>query len=275
MQTSLAQMVALTCHGNAVLRGIPVPQFFPGNSTCLFCEYVRFLVSGKPAGSQLPQLAVFADSPDAWLSLLASRGALGLRLRQRAQISPGIPDRSASAFVGGGRLWTIEVIRKGGVSELWRDRWEVGKRDAPDRKIWRVSYGLDLVEPTATVTLRALDMIAHDLRAALTDIRAFAEANECRHFTRCFDDALRALDDPAADIGYHKDLYPESALDPAAQSLLKGAQAGWVFGGMGSWNDLGFDGKSQNQYERFSDRLFDLLNEAVEAATTSSQHLHT
>jgi len=39
---------------------------------------------------------------------------------------------------------------------------------------------------------------------------------------------------------------------------------------MGSWNDMGFDGGVQVEYERLSNQLFNLLNEAIEAAASSS-----
>jgi hypothetical protein len=52
--------------------------------------------------------------------------------------------------------------------------------------------------------------------------------------------------------------------------MLKAAMSAWVFGGMGSWNDMGFPGETQKEYEQVSDKLFDLLNESMEAAATSS-----
>jgi hypothetical protein len=48
-----------------------------------------------------------------------------------------------------------------------------------------------------------------------------------------------------------------------AKQLLASAQAAWVFGGMGSWNDLGFDGSDQQEYTALSDELFLLLNQAL------------
>jgi hypothetical protein len=52
--------------------------------------------------------------------------------------------------------------------------------------------------------------------------------------------------------------------------LLDASQKAWVFGGMGSWNDLGSEGDDQKLYERLSDRLFRAVNEAIEAAATST-----
>ncbi|HUN84784.1 MAG TPA: hypothetical protein VMU48_10410 [Terracidiphilus sp.] len=269
MQTPLAQMAAVTCHGNAAVRGMQTPQFFPGNSTCQFCESITFLVSGKPAGGE-SQSAVFADTPDAWIRDLRRRSLVGFRLRQQPQDRPGFSDRNSSGFVGGGRLWMIEAVREGKVSEFWLNKWEVGNRDAPDRRIWRVTYGLYQVVPTPGFALRPLGAIIDDFRSALKEIRAFAEAHECGNFTRFFDDALRAFDDPQADLGYHKDLFPQGSLGDNAAAVLKAAQCAWVFGGMGSWNDMSFRDETQKEYERVSDALFGLLNESVEAAATSS-----
>jgi hypothetical protein len=269
MQTSIAQMVALTCYGNAAIRGLKLPRFFPGNSTCQFCEFVTFIAGGREEGGEA-QTATLAKSPDEWIGGLARRGIVGLKLHQRAQDDAGISDRNSSAFVGGGRLWSIEGLRRDWTSEFWLNKWEVGDRNAPDQNIWRITYGLCEVSTTVPMTLRPLDGIVADLRLALTEILAFAEANGCGNFTPSFSDALRALDEPRADIGYYKDLFPGGTLADAAQSLLKAAMSAWVFGGMGSWNDMGFEGETQKEYDRVSDRLFDLLNDAIEAAATSS-----
>jgi hypothetical protein len=44
----------------------------------------------------------------------------------------------------------------------------------------------------------------------------------------------------------------------------------WVFGGMGSWNDQGFDGDDDRIYRELSDHLYDLLNQGICAAANSS-----
>jgi hypothetical protein len=269
MQTSIAQMVALCCHGNAIARGKHPPPFFPANSTCQFCEFIQFIVGGKSESGETIAIP-FARSVDDWIQGLQRRGLLGLRLHQRTQNHPQISDLNSSGFVGGGRLWRIEAVRKGQSSEFWRSKWEVGDRNAPDRRIWRVSYGLCEVSGTVPMPLRPFEEIIADLRQALAEIRAFAEANNCASFIPSFDQALRDLDDPQTGNGYHKDLYLPGTLKAPAQSLLEAAQSAWVFGGMGSWNDMDFSGELQNEYEQISERLFDLLNESVEAAATSS-----
>ena len=52
--------------------------------------------------------------------------------------------------------------------------------------------------------------------------------------------------------------------------LLDACQSAWVFGGMGSWNDLGFEGPEQTEYDRVSERLFTALNETIQSAANAS-----
>jgi hypothetical protein len=69
--------------------------------------------------------------------------------------------------------------------------------------------------------------------------------------------------------GYHKDLVVEGAAPSLAKALLDAAQSAWVFGGMGSWNDLGFEGADQAEYDRVSQQLFTVLNETIQVAANA------
>lgn len=75
--------------------------------------------------------------------------------------------------------------------------------------------------------------------------------------------------DPLA-LVYHKDLVPEGLLSLSARQILAACQAAWVFGGMGSWNDLAFDGQEQSRYRGLSNELFALLNMAICASVNST-----
>lgn len=267
MNGTLAQMVALTCHGNAALRGLSIQPFLQGNSTCQFCNSVTFIAGGQSVDGK-QQTITLAETPDQWFKNLVPRTITGLRLLQQSRNDSSISDRESAGFVGGGRLWKIEGLRKDGTSELWLNRWEVLDRNAPDKRIWKVTYGLCEIARTLPTAQRELAHIIPDLRDSLIDIHRFAEGQDL--FRQCFSDALRALDSPGATPRYHMDLYPPDSLPELAKSVLDCAQWAWVFGGMGSWNDLGFDGEDQIEYVRVSDRLFAVLHEAIAAAATTS-----
>lgn len=59
-------------------------------------------------------------------------------------------------------------------------------------------------------------------------------------------------------------------LPAEGQQLLSTANSAWVFGGMGWWNDMSFEGETQQQYDELSDRLYQLLNEAVVTGVNTS-----
>ena len=57
----------------------------------------------------------------------------------------------------------------------------------------------------------------------------------------------------------------------AARQLLLASSSAWVFGGMGSWNDLSFEKEEDNQhYETLSTALYNAINRGILAATNSS-----
>ena len=66
------------------------------------------------------------------------------------------------------------------------------------------------------------------------------------------------------DSYYHKDLIQLENYSLTAKQILFSAGSAWVFGGMGSWNDLGFDRKEDNDtYDRLSSQLYSMINEAI------------
>jgi hypothetical protein len=176
----------------------------------------------------------------------------------------------SAGFVGGGGTWMMEVMREDGRSEFWAARWDVWNQNAPERRIWRVTYGLLREERTQPYSGRRITDVKTDFQKSLAAIHAFSEREDCGGFTECFADGLTALGDAGADIGYHKDLAPAGQLSEEGRSLLKASMSAWVFGGMGSWNDMGFAGETQKEYETVSESLFQVLNEAIEVAASST-----
>jgi hypothetical protein len=268
MEVQLAQMVALTCYGNAAIRGQRVSDFFPNNSTCKSCESIIFK-AGLPTSRGDPLFTTIALTPDQWFESVLRHGRVGLRLRQKALNNPDF-FAMVTASAGIGREWSIEVLRKDARSEFWICKREIGNEDAPDGRIWRVTYGLYEVSATTPGGLRSLEQICGDFRLTLTEIRAFAEREHCG-FTKRFDDALLALNGPRVDRSSLSDLIPPETMDDKAISLLNASIEAWVFGGMGSWNDLGWDDESvQAEYESLSDRLLAVVQEAIATAASSS-----
>ena len=262
MQGPIAQATALAIFGNDILRGYQRENFWPAATVFKFCKAVRFVaLSGEAAK---PTESLFAEDPMQWISRLRDEGTSSLRLHHVARNDPRGSDRMSVGFIGGGPRWLIET-RHARASDLWEARWQVVNKDDPDQKIWDVAYcRVDQGRAPIPLQTRSLTALRQDLMMALSRIEAFATRQKLETFAGAFRNASGKLSsaDPLAGT-YHSDLAPTPIMPLEAKQLLASAQAAWVFGGMGSWNDLGFDGSDQQEYTALSDELFLLLNQAL------------
>lgn len=267
MNGTIAQYVALTCYANAYLNGVKFSTFFPGHSTCQFCREVRFVARGrtllgKPAEKEI------AATPDGWFEALKAQCVRQLCLGHQAGNQPGFADRMLTGLVGGGGTWYMEAQHPGGRSQVWLSNWEVIAPQADDRRIWQVTYDRS---PERAAILRPednLDDVTRRLLYALQTLHTFSERVGTTAFSACFSRAIEALSGGAFS-GYHRNLAPPGVLSNQAEVLLDAAQSAWVFGGMGSWNDLGFQGEDQLVYERLSEQLYRALIAAICAGANS------
>lgn len=265
MQTSIAQLLALTVYGNELLRGRDTGDFWPTSPVFMYCKTVAFVLAERGQAGQIP----YAPDPLAWLERLREDGVIGLRLHQAPQGDSDRNDRMTAGFAGGGRRWLLEAVKKTR-SDVWESRWELGDSNAPDKRIWNVTYG------RTTADYRHMDPAPVDIErfrgqldAALAALTEFAEAYHLQPFAAAFRTARVALGSNDR-LRPPLDMPAVRRLSPVHRQLLAAAQSAWVFGGMGSWNDMSFEGATQKRYDRLSDDLFMLLNEAVAIAATSS-----
>jgi len=267
-----AQLVALACQFNGGSRGVASP-FFAMNSTCQFCEYVQFVRrEGRWFGRR--DWKVVADSPDQWLAgeVRPSRRAI---ITREAGSDPRLSDRMSAGFVGGGGTWKLWIVEKG-LADVWNPSWQVGNRAAPDRRIWQVTYAQSAMGVAHTIVREPLEPLRNRLQKGLSEALAFCDRHTIDGFASQFRNAIACLSsvDPFSLI-YHKDLAPPDTLTLPAQQMLSACSAAWVFGGMGSWNDLYFDRADRDDYERISEELFGAMNESIVAATNSGASLRT
>jgi hypothetical protein len=273
MLTSLAQVAALTIYGNAfLLRPGRVTGFYPGNSTFQGCEFVDF-VDLRRDGSQWVEEA-FASDPLTWFEALRKQGIVTLRLQYGSSGRTQPADRVLAGFVGGGGRWLLEA-QMSGASDYWEARWQLGDRTRKDQKIWRVTYARFARNqpPIPPEGLEDLERLLQQFDQHLIAIEQFAREHKLDNFADLFLSARSRLhsDAPHSDQ-YHSDLTRPEFLPVAACKLLAACQDAWVFGGMGSWNDQGFDAATQPRYEELSEKLYQLLNRAIVVAANSSAY---
>jgi hypothetical protein len=269
LQTSIAQAAALAIFGNDILHGRSRSDFWPTSTVFTFCKRVRFVtLHGDP---KTPTENSFADDPVQWVSKLRDAEAIGLRIHHFASNNPQIADRMSAGFVGGGGRWLIETLHTK-LSDLWEARWLVGNREDPERKIWDVAYcRVDRERAHLSIPSERLTTLKNDLDIALSGIEALATRNNLQSFARAFRFARNVLfsDEPLSEA-YHSDLAPTPDIPLEAKQLLSAAQAAWVFGGMGTWNDVAIERQDQKEYAQISDHLFSLLIQVICSAVNSS-----
>lgn len=266
--------MALVVHGNAYLQGEGQATAFPAtNSTLTFCEFVKFVDLSR-SGANSHETA-FAQDAASWLQELRKSGVQAIRMTHgpSKQNLVGTTDRMLVGFIGGGGRWLLETTGTNG-SDYWEGRWELGDRDRADKKIWQVTYGrIATNHVSSPQTSIDLESMRQRLAKNLTDICAFARRRNLEGFANAFASGLANLGSSTPGIAlYHSDLLtPEMSL--AAAQLISAAESSWVFGGMGSWNDLGFEGEDQTTYEDLSEDLYNLVNESLCSAANSTASL--
>lgn len=264
MNGPVAQIVSLTAYTNAVLYGKENNSFDLTNSTAKFCKNIKFIdwINGKEE--------MLAESPSEWAKFLKKSGIKTLWLHYVPSEKPDVKDRYTVGFVGGGGRWLIEAIY-GEKSDYWEGRWEVGDREAKDQKIWLVTYGrISRDDIVRKFKPESLSNVSNNLIKCLNDVKDFSEKHDIGNFNECFNKALNCFNTKTPlELVFHKDLLPKVYHNNDSMQILCSCQAAWVFGGMGSWNDLGFDGKEQEIYEKISDNLYKTICNAIPAAINS------
>lgn len=270
MQGNTAQALALTCVGNAALRGRDASNFWPGADVFKHSKRCEFRDVSRGGD------VLVAVDPSAWFAMLRGKYR-GLRLhtapRPRGpQQSIPIEERESVGFAGGGPAWLIEVVGETN-SVLWQGFDRLGDRDDPDQKIRLTAYLRRGESQSLDATVVSLPLMAAELDAALADAQAFAvemkrDMPELA-WGAVFSEARAALnaDNPIPPY-YALDAFTDLSLEQRRLWLC--CVQGWVFGGMGSWNDMVPEEAHAAGYERISERLFRALCDGVCALANST-----
>ncbi|WP_205995857.1 hypothetical protein [Pseudolabrys sp. FHR47] len=264
----LFQLIALACDVNAALAGNKL-RVAPDHAAYRFCRSISFVtLEENPSGEW--QESIVAATPDLWIESLFEERAVGAALTLGPRDDEPLAERIATAFAGGGGDWALEIELPGNIRQKWIARWEAGERHASDDKIWRVTYGCIDTSPGPPHQPPDLAAASDELERALVAIRSFAKRQgHLDNFIDTFETALKCLAAPPGRPAYPLDSYMQ-ILAPRAANLLQAAECAWVFGGMGSWNDMGFEGAADIEYQRVSDDLYVAINGAILAAVNNS-----
>jgi hypothetical protein len=261
MNTGLAQLVALTAHGNVALRSSA--HYSRLENTTLF-RFVGALSFGVAAEAE-PNDPV---TPDAWFRSLAQRGIVRLylvRLPPEPEAALSAYDRSAFA---NGEQAAIAAVDRQGRMELWVPQW-ISVEQHGGKSAWVLRYrGFHGGAWSEALKGRSVADVTTALREVLKEIAVFAADNGLERWADNFESAASSLGPTAAD--HSADLLPETAYGPDARRLLTAAMSGWVFGGMGSWNDTGpANSDEYPRYEELTQQLYDTIMDALVASANA------
>jgi hypothetical protein len=259
----LAQLVALAAHGNAWLAGPgdrPAPDLERTNSTFQHVSRVWFRFAPTLAAGG--EVGTVAD----WLAGERRLGTLRLRLQTpvprtgSGQRLGRLPDRIASSFSGGVDWGLIAEGQR--TRRAWWPDWTF--QPAPDiqRGSWHVSYDEGRVPRSGLKPARDVASAMSTMLAAIERAAAFAA-------TQDWDDWRDWLTSAATATvpRFHPDLLPVDAHSADARRLVAIAASAWVFGGMGSWNDIAPTGRrARRTYDAVSDDLYRAITAALVTA---------
>jgi hypothetical protein len=172
-----------------------------------------------------------------------------------------------AAFVGGGPRFLIEAVGQFN-SELWEGFHRLGDRNDPDRRIWLCTHIMQGMIPVKDVEpVQKLPAALESLHSALSAIETYARAEKYDTFADCFVRASQALEGRRKDPWPHeREIVRYTGFDERQLNVFHAINHAWVFGGMGSWNDLG----GGPQYDEVSEKLYSALNNTIVALANST-----
>jgi len=261
MNNEILQIIFLTTFSKAYLEG-KVTAMHKNHLFAYNYRNIRF-VSHIPSDTENEARAVLAKNPNAWLALLHQEKVLKLHLTY--QPSEELMQKASHSLASGekGRHWHIITEKKDGC-DVWRCKWQV---DARGEMI--TYYCLFLSDVVLDeFNFPSLEMSKLYLREILNDLIAFTIKNELANWTMIFKSALRSLDSKERSDLIAPDILPLGCYSLAARQVLSACERAWVFGGIGSWNDVTHV-HDYDLYSRLTANLYNTLYNSIVSVVNS------
>lgn len=270
MDDTLSQKLSLISYGNEYINTGKLVPDYNQHDVFKYCKKLGFKTYKESFFSKEKVVAA-GTNPEEWFSFLKQDDCRELKLfYQHTKDQSQFKDYKTAGLVGGGGTWLIEAVYKK-YSDFWYAHWNYQQHEDPEQQGWLIEYEA-VARKKPTINLQfLLHPVREELKAALQQTEDFARQENLGNWADCFGKALTELDSENPGAGfYYPDLLVNKNYDITAKQLIFGAAQSWVFGGMGSWNDLGFDSAEKNNlYEELSEKLFEKVTKAIIAGTNS------
>ena len=266
MTGTLVQIITITSFGNEFLKNGKLTDFYPKNSSFQFCDFVDFREIKKKNIFSSKKEIITAENPLDWFKHLKNINCKKLRIFHQTEKEN---DHQLAGFIGGGGNWFIETVFSNH-SDFWIGNWNHDKNLT--EKPWQVTYSKVVEKQTSINQKYDIKTTRSELQNILERITTFAFKETTENWGIIFETAKETLNSkkPETDF-YHKDLINTDNYNLENRQLLLSASKAFVFGGMGSWNDMGFENEETNKkYNELSTELYSIINKAIICAINNN-----
>ena len=264
MNGELAQIVALITHGNEYLSSPrkDTLELFPSHSTFQYVSEVSF--QKKKSLDEAPgKPEILANDTRSWFSHLGTDGIRYLKL-DLLNLQHLPPPYATSLFTAGG-AWVIQTDK----GKCWQANWSFLNQRSRQARIWKVEYCERDNIPIIT-DFPNIETAYRDLENSLAEAQNFSVKRKFG-WEKWFGKAIELLHDSSPVLPLYADLLPSTFKNAKVRQLLAGALQAWVFGGLGSWNDMYItDPSVEKEYQQISKRLYGAVIQSVGAVTNST-----
>lgn len=270
MDDTLSQKLSLISYGNEYINTGKLIPGYNQHSVFQYCKKISFKTYKESFFSKRKTINAGA-TPEEWFHFLKQDDCRELKLfYQHSKDQSQFKDFQTAGLVGGGGTWLIEAIYKKH-SDFWYAHWNFQDEENTEQRGWLIEYEVVAQKkPTANIQL-LLNPAKEELKISLKEIETFARQQKLDTWTEWFSKALATTEseNPGSDF-YYADLIVNKNYELTARQLVFGASQSWVFGAMGSWNDIGFSDKEVTaNYEKLTAALYETVIKAFLAGINS------
>jgi len=267
MVGTLAQLIALISFGNTFLINSNLKyRLTLENATLKYNNSVVFENNSLKQNANVP----IDENIIGWFHYLKSTKCKKLKLRYSHSLNQvQSKDYETAGFVGGGGTWLIEAIYDTH-STYWIGKEELTREDAKNGRIWSTKYSQLSSKPNSFQPNYSLVQTKQKLSSVLTRIAAFSGKHGLDYWTDIFKKASANLTSTQPVVDYYTDFIVAEYYSLSARQVLFAASKAWVFGGMGSWNDIVYQTEKDEALNKaLSAELYDAVIEGIMASVNS------
>jgi hypothetical protein len=258
MPGPLALLIALVSYGNVYLNTAKSAYTLDfNNSTLIYNTSITFSDTTLSATEK-----AIATDPQQWFAFLKKSGCVKLKLAYHHSKELQMKDYESAGFVGGGGVWQIETVYNDH-SDYWSSEDIVANENDTAKRIWSTRLKISAKAQLHSKLEISIETAKTELAASLNKITAFANDHKVEEWAKVFEKATKTLNDSKPVFPYG-DAIINGQYPLQKMQLLCAAAEAYVFGGMGSWNDISYSSdKEEKTNAELSADLYDKVNNAI------------